>query len=154
MVRFLRFDFCACTLVVIDCQNCRRSIAKLKRASVREWYSAECGAGRRKVVPARFLVAAGYVAEEKTRSRADVAGAVTDRGLVLPPKLSGAGQWQRRVFSGGEGLALASVEQPAVPWAGFDVVFYDEHGGIVAEASSVPVVPRSSPDWQRRSSSR
>jgi hypothetical protein len=30
-----------------------------------------------------------------------------------------------------------------VPWAGFyDVVFYDEHGEIVAEASSVPVVPQ------------
>ena len=54
-------------------------------------------------------MAAGYVAEENARSRADVAGVVTDRGLVLPPKLSGAGQWQQTLFSDGEGLAIASV---------------------------------------------
>lgn len=64
------------------------------------------GLGRK---PAESSIAAGYVAEENARSRANVAGAVTDRGLVLPPKLSGAGQWQQAIFSLGEGLAVALV---------------------------------------------
>lgn len=39
---------------------------------------------------------------------------------------------------------MGSPQLPAVPWADlYDVVFYDEHGEIVAEASGVPVVPQN-----------
>ena len=54
----------------------------------------------------------------------------------------GLGNGSKRYFPAGKGWRLRLFESPVVPWAGFyDVVFYDEHGEIVAEASSVPVVP-------------
>ncbi|HNI61309.1 MAG TPA: hypothetical protein PKW11_15305 [Pseudomonadota bacterium] len=53
----------------------------------------------------------------------------------------GLGNGSKRYFPTGKGWRLRLFVPPAVPWAGFyDVVFYDEHGEIVAEASGVPVV--------------
>lgn len=52
---------------------------------------------------------AGEAAEEKARSGADAARSVTDPGLVLLFELSGAGQWQSALFSGGNGLSVALV---------------------------------------------
>ena len=80
-------------------------------------------------------MAEGEAAEEKARSGADVARAVPDRDLVLPSELSGAGQWQSALFSGGDGLAVALVCAACGAVAGlYDVVFYDEHGEIVARS--------------------
>ncbi len=54
----------------------------------------------------------------------------------------GLGNGSKRYFPTGNGWRLRPFVPPVVPWAGFyDVVFYDEHGDIVAEASGVPVVP-------------
>ena len=125
------------------CGNCRKSIANMKYASVRKWCSDECrGAGRRERARSRFV----------EWRRATLPRRTPDLELTLL-ELSPIGAWyyrlscpglgngSKRYFPTGKGWRLRLFVPPAVPWAGFyDVVFYDEHGEIVAEASGVPVV--------------
>ncbi len=71
------------------------------------------------------------------------------------PSCPGLGNGCRRYFPARKGWRLRLLVPPAVPWAGFyDVVFYDEHVEIVAEASGVPVVPQQHADRSWRSQSR
>ena len=126
------------------CGSCRKSIGDLKHSSVRKWCSADCrAAGRRERARARF---AEWRRAKLPRRRLDLELML----LELAPigawyyRLScpGLGNGSKRYFPTGKGWRLRPFVPPAVPWAGlYDVVFYDEHGEIVAEASSVPVVP-------------
>ena len=127
------------------CGSCRKSIADLKHASVRKWCSDDCrGAGRRERARARFVE---WRRAKLSRRRPDLELTL----LELSPigawyyRLScpGLGNGSKRYFPAGKGWRLRLFVPPAVPWTGFyDVVFYDEHGEIVAEASRVPVVPQ------------
>ena len=127
------------------CENCRRSIANRTHASVRKWCSAECRTkGRRKVARARFVE---WRRAKLPRKRPDLELTL----LELSPigtwyyRLScpGLGNGSRRYFPAGKGWRLRLFVPPVVPWPGlYDVVFYDEYGEIVAEASGVPVVPQ------------
>jgi len=124
------------------CENCRRSIEHLTHASVRKWCSTECRAeGRLKVARAQFVE---WRRAKLPRKRPDLELTL----LELSPigtwyyRLScpGLGNGSRRYFPVRKGWRLRLFVPPAVPWAGFyDVVVYDEHGEIVAEASGVPV---------------
>ena len=126
------------------CGSCRKSIGDLKHSSVRKWCSADCrAAGRRERARARF---AEWRRAKLPRRRLDLELML----LELAPigawyyRLScpGLGNGSKRYFPAGKGWRLRLFESPALPWAGlYDVVFYDEHGEIVAEASRVPVVP-------------
>jgi len=127
------------------CGSCRKSIADLKHSSVRKWCSDDCrAAGRRERARARF---AEWRRAKLPRRRLDLELTL----LELSPigawyyRLScpGLGNGSKRYFPTGKGWRLRPFVPPVVPWAGFyDVVFYDEHGEIVAEASRVPVVPQ------------
>ena len=65
-----------------------------------------------------------------------------DPGLVLPFLSSqGWANGSRRLFFRREMVVSCACLPPVVPWPASMMVFYDEHGAIVAEASSVPVVP-------------
>ena len=151
------------------CENCRRSIEHLTHASVRKWCSAECRAeGRRKVARAQFVE---WRRAKLPRKRPDLELTLLDLSPIgtwyYRLSCPGLGNGRRRYFPAGTGWRLRLFVPPAVPWAGFyDVVFYDEHGKIVAEASSVPVVPHKRapigsgdhsralpPDWKNRQSS-
>ena len=127
------------------CGSCRKSIADLKHSSVRKWCSDDCrAAGRRERARARF---AEWRRAKLPRRRLDLELTL----LELAPigawyyRLScpGLGNGSKRYFPTGKGWRLRPFVPPVVPWAGFyDVVFYDEHGEIVTEASRVPVVPQ------------
>ena len=150
----------------MDCENCGRSIAKLKHASVRKWCSPECRAeGRRKAARAQFVE---WRRAKLPRRVPDLELTLLDRSPIgawyYRLSCPGLGNGSRRYFPAGTGWRLRLFVPPAVPWAGFyDVVFYDEHGAIVAEASAVPVVPLTfapigsgdhsralPPDWKNR----
>ena len=130
----------------MNCENCRKSIEHLKYASVRRWCSAECrGEGRRSRARKQF---ADWRRAKLPKKRPDLELLLLDASPIgswyYRLSCPGLGNGSKLYFPSGKGWRLRLFEPPAVPWDGFyDVVFYDEHGEITAEARQVPIVPQT-----------